>query len=258
MKTVKMLGRIIVQCDIEVITGLHIGGTGGNLEIGGIDNPIIRDPLTMEPYIPGSSLRGKMRSQLEKKLGSLQNSEGKVSIHQCMGDAAENPCPVCRIFGISARDNIGVPTRLIVRDVRLNAASVSNLENANADLLFAEIKTEVTIDRVTAMANPRSMERVPAGAVFSPAEMVYTLFQQNDLEIFETVLDCLQMVEDDSLGGGGSRGNGKVRFTNFKIMFRSADLYADLHSVGEFPSLKAFREDNSALIKRCMEFMKGD
>ena len=136
MANIKLLGRLIITCNIHAVTGLHIGGNGAAVEIGGQDNPVIRHAINRQPYIPGSSLRGKMRSQLEKKLGRPQNQHvGKATIHVCKDADAENPCPVCKIFGLSAADKGGSPTRLIVRDVAMTEDSVTMLTNAHTDQL---------------------------------------------------------------------------------------------------------------------------
>ncbi len=231
MNQIRLVGRIIFSCEIEAVTGLHIGGKGGNLEIGGVDNPVIRDVLTQIPYIPGSSLRGKMRSQLERKLGcDMNKSVGKAKIHVCQD--LKNPCRVCRLFGMPASEDSGTPTRLIVRDVKMTEDSVAQLTKAYTDQPFTELKSEVAIDRVTAMASPRNIERVPAGAVFGPAEMVFSVFERDDLALLNDLRDGLQLIEDDYLGGGGSRGSGKIRFRNLKITLRTVADYSSAKAIG--------------------------
>lgn len=228
-KKIKMYGRIFIEADIKAVTGLHIGGSGVGMEIGGIDNAIIRNPVTNQPYIPGSSLRGKMRSQLEKSLGLEQNNRvGNVYIHTCKTEAEYNKgngCPVCHVFGVPGEVEATGPALLVVRDVNLDQKSAAELDKAKSDLPYAELKTEVTIDRVTSAATPRTLERVPAGAVFGPAEMVFGVYDKADIDRFEHVVNALQLVEDDYLGGSGSRGSGKVEFTNLKIYARSSDSY---------------------------------
>ena len=259
MANIKLLGRLIISCDIHAVTGLHIGGNGAALEIGGQDNPVIRHAINRQPYIPGSSLRGKMRSQLEKKLGSKQNQKvGKATIHVCKDADAVNPCPVCKIFGLSAADKGGSPTRLIVRDVAMTPESVSVLMTAHTDQLFTETKSENAIDRVTSAAAPRNIERVPSETVFGPAEMVFSLYEDEDVELFGTLLDCFQLVEDDYLGGGGSRGNGKVRFESIKIQGRPSDDYSHPVLLGEYKDLQAFEADLKALKQKIRDqIVKG-
>ena len=259
MANIKLLGRLFITCDIEAVTGLHIGGNGAALEIGGQDNPVIRHAVNRQPYIPGSSLRGKMRSQLEKKLGSKQNQRvGKATIHVCKDEDAENPCQVCRIFGLTAAEKNGSPTRLIVRDVAMTEASVKMLIGSHTDQLFTETKSENAIDRVTSAAAPRNIERVPSGTVFGPAELVFSIYEASDIELFGTLLDCMQLVEDDYLGGGGSRGNGQVRFKNIKISGRNNADYSHEEELGDYETLFEFESDLAELKQRIEKYvLKG-
>ena len=220
--TFQLHARVFITGNIEVRTGLHIGGSDNAFSIGGVDNPVIKDQLTGQPYIPGSSLRGKMRSWIEKALGKVEGQHigGQVTIHSCRKNLEAYPdCPICNVFGITAEDVTG-PTRLVVRDVTLTPESVDALRRAKTDLPFTEIKTEVAIDRVTSQANPRPLERVPAGAVFGPMELVYNIYEQKDIEWLEHVFWAMQLVEDDYLGGAGSRGSGKIAFTNLSVELR--------------------------------------
>lgn len=227
-KSVKLYGRILFEMEIHALTGLHIGGSAAALEIGGIDNPVIRDALTGAPYIPGSSLRGKMRSQLEKVKGVVQNqSIGKdVKIHICKKQPEYETCEVCQVFGVPGESEATGPTRLVVRDAMLIPNS---LKGARTDFSYTEVKTEVAIDRVTSAATPRNLERVPAGAIFGPVEMVFSIYEEKDIARLQTVLQCLQLVEDDYLGGAGSRGSGKVAFRHMKVYARSHQSYAQRH-----------------------------
>ena len=200
---------------IKVETGLHIGAPNDAIEIGGMDNPIIKDPLTQLPYIPGSSLKGKMRSLMEWKLGKIDNS-GRL----CSCGRAD--CPVCRVFGAAIthdHDSEGFrrgPTRLIVRD-----ALLSEEFKSKADLIIEE-KDENSINRVTAVAVPRPLERVVPSVTFD-LELVYRVLDidgdggQKDEELFNTVvIESLKLLQNDYLGGGGSRGNGKISFVDLK------------------------------------------
>lgn len=252
-KNVKLYGRIFIETKVLALTGLHIGGSSSGMEIGGVDNPIIRDPLTNRPYIPGSSLRGKMRSQLEKSLGLPQNNRiGQVSIHTCKTPAqydANGGCPVCHIFGVPGEVEATGQTLLVVRDALLDDDSAEKLEKARTDMAYAELKTEVAIDRVTSAASPRNIERVPAGAVFGPAELVFSLYSEEDLNRFRHVLDGLQLVEDDYLGGSGSRGSGKVRFKAIRISIRESRNYGNPHPYEqEFDTLQQVFDHYDALL----------
>ena len=236
MSDINLYGRVFITANIKSLTGLHIGGSGTGLEIGGVDKAVIRNPVDKRPYIPGSSLRGKMRSQTEKLLGKKQNNRiGQVTIHTCKTEAeytGNGGCAVCYIFGVPAEE-YSKPTRLVVRDVRLTDASAEEMDKANTELRYAEIKTEVAIDRVTSAATPRSLERVPAGAVFGPAEFVFGVYEKADFDRLKTVIEALQLVEDDYIGGAGSRGSGKVQFDEIRIYARSSDAYGNEISLGK-------------------------
>ncbi|HOT92915.1 MAG TPA: type III-A CRISPR-associated RAMP protein Csm3 [Anaerolineae bacterium] len=257
-KQIQLQGRVFITFDIEAVTGLHIGGSDTGIEIGGVDKTVIRDPLTNYPYIPGSSLKGKMRSLLEKYHGLEQNQRiGQGYIHSCGADEKDKDkarsdylgCDVCQVFGVPGERDFATPTRLVVRDTHLSAESVKKLEESGrTDLPYTEVKTEVSIDRVTSAANPRQMERVPAGTVFSGAELVYSIYAGDgcsaaqDVGRLQTVLEGLQLVEDDYLGGLGSRGSGKVRFKGIKIFVRTRGNYledarSDVKPLYEFATL---------------------
>lgn len=245
-RKIELKGRVFITFDIEAVTGLHIGGSDAGVEIGGVDKTVIRDKLTNRPYIPGSSLKGKMRSLLEKYKGLKQNQRiGQGYIHSCgaeykgeelktKGPKEYAVCDVCQVFGVPGERDFSTPTRLVVRDTFLSEDSAAKLADAQTDLPYTEVKTEVSIDRVTSAANPRQMERVPAGARFDHAEMVFSLYQiqqedgqvhqaQKDLERLGVLLEAMQLVEDDYIGGLGSRGSGKIKFRNIKIEFRGKD-----------------------------------
>jgi CRISPR-associated protein Csm3 len=239
-RKIQLKGRVFITFDIVAKTGLHIGGSDVGVEIGGVDKTVIRDKLTNRPYIPGSSLKGKMRSLLEKYKGLKQNQRiGQGYIHSCgaeykkddpRGKQEYQQCDVCQVFGVPGERGFSTPTRLVVRDTFLSEESTKKLEDAQTDLPYTEVKTEVSIDRVTSAANPRQMERVPAGVVFSGGEMVFSLYEgegcsaQEDLRRLNVLLEAMQLVEDDYLGGLGSRGSGKVAFKNIRVSFRKDPL----------------------------------
>lgn len=261
-KQIKLEGRVFITFDLEAVTGLHIGGSDTGIEIGGVDKTVIRDPLSNRPYVPGSSLRGKMRSLLEKYNGLPQNQRiGQGYIHSCDDGEKYLDCGVCQVFGVPGERDFGTPTRLIVRDTQLTDASAEALiEKAHTDLPYTESKTEVSIDRVTAQANPRQMERVPAGAVFGPAELVYSLYSGDDcdpardIDNLRVLAEGLQLLEDDYLGGLGSRGSGKVALKEIRVTLRTGDYLADPTPVtpdGEpYKDLSALIADLDALKDR--------
>ncbi len=243
-RAIQLAGRLFLHFDIEALTGLHIGGAFEGVEIGGVDKTVIRDPLTNRPYIPGSSLRGKVRSLIEKYTGKKQNQRiNQGYIHSCDDAAEYATCEVCRVFGVPGEREFGTPARLVVRDTHLDDDSARKLdESGNTDLPYTEVKVEVAIDRVTSQANPRQIERVPAGVKFTKGQMVYSLYQgkfefevnkqkqtgqldpQHDLDYFGIVLTGLQLLEDDYLGGHGARGAGRVRLKNLRLGFKAGSV----------------------------------
>lgn len=231
-RSVTLHGRIIFRANIELLTGLHIGGAAGGLEIGGLDKPVIRNPRTNQPYIPGSSLKGKLRSLLEKVYGAPQTfrvNEG-VFVHVPTNkEEYTRYRPIAGVFGTLPNHKeltISVPTRLAMRDVPLTEESEQELRQLRTDLPYTEVKWEAAIDRVTSAAAPRQIERVPAGAVFGPVEAVYSVYVGNGEEVsevvklFGTLLEAFTYLEDDYLGGMGSRGNGQIRLRDVTILAR--------------------------------------
>ncbi|KEO82571.1 type III-A CRISPR-associated RAMP protein Csm3 [Tumebacillus flagellatus] len=184
-------------------TGLRIGGTKDSLDIGA-SNPIVRHPLTRVPYIPGSSIKGKLRSLLE----SVHSSNNTERACAC------GTCPVCKYFGSL---NSASPTRLLVRDAFITADHLSTLQHANEDfgINFVETKTENMINRKNGKAEkPRSIERIPAGTEFE-VELIIRVFEGDDPSESQALLEQgIRMMEADYLGGSGGRGYGQVEFRN--------------------------------------------
>lgn len=259
--TIALKGRIFLNFEIEAVTGLHIGGSDTGIAIGGVDKTIIRDPLSNQPYIPGSSLKGKMRSLLEKYHNKPQNKTiGHGKIHSCDNSKDYQSCEICRVFGVPGEENFSTPTRLFVRDVPLEKQSADELIG-KTELPFSEVKTEVSIDRVTSKANPRQMERVPAGARFADGEMVYSVYEgmgcslEQDLDMLEVLIEGMQLLEDDYLGGLGSRGSGKVRFQKIRVKVRGVDLMAEpqvLSPEKGYSDLDALKSDYSKLKEKLL------
>jgi CRISPR-associated protein Csm3 len=236
--TITLYGRLFITADIRLLSGLIIGGNDTGLEIGGVDKVCIRNPLTGQPYIPGSSLRGKMRSQLEKRLGlPLNQSVGGVNIHSGLEDYREKEpanikyTPIGHVFGVTGDKAKGHPTLLLVRDVQMSDVTVQRLKDVKTALPFAELKTEVAIDRVTSAATPRTLERVPADSVFSRAELVYSIYDQSHFDYLKLVVEGLQLVEDDYLGGAGARGSGKVKFEKLNVTVKAKKSGWQAHEV---------------------------
>ena len=220
-KSIKLLGKIFLEGLIETQTGLHIGGATRGIDIGGVDSIVIRDTLTNLPYIPGSSLKGKMRSLLEKFLHLEQNKPIKdISIHQCESKEEYDKCDLCKIFGIASDEGFGTPTRITVRDALLTEDSETRLRDTETDLPFTEVKWEAVIDRVTSKAMPRQIERVPAGVTFE-FQLGFNVFEEKDKEMFKRVLQAMELLEHDYLGGQGTRGYGQIQFQNLNVFWNS-------------------------------------
>lgn len=204
-------------------TGLRIGGSAENIEIGGLENPIIRHPLTDEPYIPGSSLKGKVRSLLEYRLNRRdQQNRPKGEGGRDNGEPCEcGQCLICRVFGPhkNVRHQLG-PTRALFRDAALTPESRKELMDAQAGkgIFFAEVKTENMINRAVGMAeHPRTQERVPAGTKFSFEISVRLFNDDNEADIIGLLRQGLDLLQQDYLGASGSRGYGKVSL-DYKIL----------------------------------------
>jgi len=212
MTNIRLIKKIIYTGTITLKTGLHIGGTNSALNIGGPDKFVVRNPLNNIPYIPGSSLKGKMRSLVEIANGETNNGKPTNNAASRAGS----------LFGVSGDSESSRPSRLIVRDSELltdgKAYGLKEEENifSNTDLPYTESKTEVSIDRVTAKANPRTFERVPAGAKFK-LNILLNIFEGEDEERLKSTLkQAIKLLEDDYLGGNGSRGYGQVKFEDLK------------------------------------------
>lgn len=213
-----------LTAQIELLSGLHIGSGNTEIHTGGTDNPVIKNPLTQQPYIPGSSIKGKMRSLLEWHLGVVGIAEGQPLSFKHLGklsgktqDQAKN---LLKLFGgapDSTNDDklvgeIG-PTRLAFWDCSLDQAWVAEMDSKN--LLLTETKMENMIDRILGVAeHPRNTERVPATAKF---DFNLTIRVHNDEDLLETVLQGLKLLELTGLGGSGSRGYGKIKFRSLAL-----------------------------------------
>ncbi|MCK9162440.1 MAG: type III-A CRISPR-associated RAMP protein Csm3 [Arcobacteraceae bacterium] len=197
---------------IELLSGLHIGGGDDTMKIGGIDNQVIKDINTNKPYIPGSSLKGKMRSLLEWNLGLVGIGNGEpfspkllkngIFNDQTKKDEAIN---LIKLFGTSAEDSTFGITRISVADCSL----------IDEGLITSEAKYENTIDRKKGTAsNPRQTERVPAGVKFSFNIRLKIIEDDNEQVLKNMIEKGLELIENDYLGGNGSRGYGRVLFIN--------------------------------------------
>lgn len=207
MNTIK--GKIIIEGNIKILTGLHIGTSGDFSSIGAVDNIVIRDLVTNKPMIPGSSLKGKMRYLLSRTKYSNTSLEIKN-----IKDEHDN---IKRLFGSS---NPIITSRLQFQDMLLSDKSIENFKDTDFDLPYTEIKYENTINRATGMANPRQQERVPAGSEFK-LKLVYNIEELKELkEDMENICLMFNVLEDDYLGGHGTRGYGRIKFENLSYKIK--------------------------------------
>ena len=214
----------IIKGEILCKTGLHIGGSNDNIDIGGTDCGIIRDDVSDLAFIPGSSLKGKLRTLLEliddKSAQSVINNEG--------GPSTDENSIAAKIFGVSADNNkkIKYPTRLIVRDSFPTEDTIELWSKYEDIVRGAEIKYENNINRINSSAMPRNMERVPKGSKFN-FEMVFTVYDEDENNLIG-VLESMLLLEDNYLGGSGSRGFGQISFDNITISKRDSDYYKEV------------------------------
>jgi CRISPR-associated protein Csm3 len=213
-------GRVLYRSTMLVETGLHIGAAESELSVGGIDKLVVRDPVTNEPFVPGSSLRGKLRSLLERRDGLESNRQGGAGIrrHECDTRELALACPVCGLFGsVGASRGANHPSPLAVRDAFLTTGAAAKLKRLSGLTYMTEWKFENALDRITAAANPRQLERVPRGAEFA-VELSYAVEDVGDdvprraQDDLNRLLASIRLLEADALGGHGSRGYGKVSF----------------------------------------------
>jgi CRISPR-associated protein Csm3 len=241
--TYQFLGKHVLSGQIECVTGLHIGGTTTGVEIGGVDNPVIKDPLTEMPYIPGSGLKGKLRSLSEWSFGlidkhSKHNSFAAYDCHELEQAAPIESEPaymrwhaalvVGRLYGAASDSNkvrmATGPTRLTLRDAFATEDTKKKWEDWLGAGIYTEVKTENALDRVTSEANPRPIERVPAGSAFA-FEMILDIYELDDRRLWPELWAAMRILEHSSLGGSGSRGHGQIRFADLKLVWRPVSYY---------------------------------
>lgn len=239
------LGRAVITARIVLKSGLHIGAGKDTIEIGGIDNPVIKHPHTRDPYIPGSSLKGKLRFLFEWAFQKVRDDGKPWGIDGKAGQTFDSGDVVLRIFGTAAkREDWGMgPTRLVVRDARLDPGWRARI--LDEGLPLTEEKTEVMIDRIAGKAHdrvgPRQTERVPEGAAFD-LEMVFRLYDTGDggardRACLNWVIAGLGLIEQDAIGGSGSRGYGKVSFEDLVVLLPDgrSEAIGGRHRLNRFP-----------------------
>ena len=198
-----MYCKIKISGKIKVMTGMHIGGSSA---FSAVDSPVIRDKQSDLPIIPGSTLKGKMRTLMAK--GFSESASAKIGYHD------DDPEIVLRLFGnIKNGKNEHKNSRLLFSDMILsNMDELKQMDIHSA----TEVKFENSINRLTAVANPRQIERVIRGSEFD-LDIIYNVEDETQIkEDFQAIKDGLTLLEYDYLGGSGSRGYGKVKFEDLK------------------------------------------
>ena len=239
-----MYGKILIEGKLEVVTGLHIGGSSSFAAIGALDSPVGRNSRDNQPMIPGSSLKGKMRSLLARQRNQ------KIS-----GNMDEDEEGILRLFGSAKNGNVRVG-RLIFSDLFL-AEQDNSLESP------VEVKFENSINRLTAVANPRQLERVISGTQFN-LKLLYELKDTTDrekekhaeyyqgteeewiLKDFQSLIDGMKLLELDYLGGSGTRGYGQVRFCNLSAGLVYGDEALEKYADQLNNQLIALEEENES------------
>lgn len=219
----KLTAIKILEGKITLKSGLHIGSGNMEMHIGGTDSPVIKHPHTLEPYIPGSSLKGKVRSLLEMESGLMIHTDGNVVSSGTLqkngvksDEALKARCiEILKIFGSSGADkedetSFG-PTRVSFADCYLDDEWKKKAKDNR--WLLTEEKSENVINRIKGTAeHPRFIERIPEGTKFKFL-VTFKILQDGDDDLFDTVLlKGLKLLEMDALGGSGSRGYGRIDF----------------------------------------------
>lgn len=260
----KLTGKIIITGKLTTLTGLHIGGSKTSLSIGSIDNNVIKTAKGV-PYIPGSSIKGKMRSLLAKINGSLffskkERNDTIGQLKEAMDKAKANSSEqdqfkhfqsvidksktdedieyIMELFGYSGdntKESKVMMNRLLVRD-----AFLQNEKDPIFQEAFTHSKWENVIDRKKGTAiNPRQQERVPVGAAFG-LELVYNIYEQDQSKFdqhIQAILIALELLQDDGIGGSISRGYGKVDVEIESVVYKDINLdnmsYEAMEPTGE-------------------------
>jgi len=209
-----------IKGEIVLKSGLRIGAGDMEMQIGGTDNPIIKHPHTQEPYIPGSSIKGKVRSLLEMKSGLMIHTNGEPlqpkDLDKLSGDDQKEAEKILKLFGSGGsaepeeKARLG-PTRVSFADCALTDKWLEKAREQRLALI--EVKSENRIDRIRGTArDPRFMERVPAGTKFEFGVSLKILDPNEEKDLLDCLLLGLKLLEMDALGGSGSRGYGRIEF----------------------------------------------
>lgn len=201
-----MFVKLEITGTLEVLTGMHIGGSSAFAAIGAVDSPVVRDTFSDQPMIPGSSLKGKMRALLAQKYNDRKHLPDSYS---CEDDDPR----ILRLFG-SAKKNQIQRSRVLFRDMMLS--NMKELRECGLNSA-TEVKFENTISRMTAIANPRQIERVIPRTKFD-LSIIYNVQEADEvIPDLQLLAEGMQLLGFDYLGGHGSRGYGKVKFSDLQL-----------------------------------------
>lgn len=231
--------NVLIHGKIRCMTGVHIGdgsagGAGGlGFGTGGIDYSVVRDPISDYPYIPGSSIKGRMRSLLESAMGKITTGG---DVYTGRHGRVQDDDPILRIFGTPIdydRRIIAGPACLLVRDARPDGTTKKMMDEIEIKLGLpkVEVKSEVALNRITSRIEKgrRRIERIPAGSLFD-FEMLFSISDRDkrsvdDIDLIDHFFLAMRLVEETSLGGGGSRGSGRIEFYLGSPVIRSVHDY---------------------------------
>lgn len=197
-----MYAKMQLTGSMEVVTGMHIGGSTAFSAIGAVNAPVVRDILSGMPIVPGSSFKGKMRSLLARQYNPDLKAEPNEDTER-----------ITRLFGSSKKEEVK-RGRVLFRDMFLG--NIVDLRQRGIENMV-EIKSENRIQRLTSTADPRQIERIIKGAIFN-LELIYEVMEETEIvEDIETLIVGMKLLQYDYLGGNGSRGYGQVKFEDLQL-----------------------------------------
>jgi CRISPR-associated protein Csm3 len=297
MKNFILKGIVSIKFKLRLKTGMHIGGAKETFEIGGVDNPVIKLPMDLNlgkdengedwivpkdaPYIPGSSLKGKIRTLLEWFLSEPKGIEGeeKTSVEYMVEKFKDNEkkigapcecgtCSICKLFGVGNSkvvedllkklEKLPGPPRAEFSDAYPTPESLKKLEESLGEGLYTEIKYENRINRLSGTVEKgglRNLERVPAGTEFK-GEITVDIYSEEDMELVGKLITGLKLLENSYLGGSGSRGYGKVEFTEIKITFKDRNYFEKGTPEKEIETAPLVKITSEEIVKKLKATMK--
>ena len=201
----KLKRKIIIKADLKVLTGMHIGGSNAYSAIGTPDSPVIRSALDGRPIVPGSSLKGKLRTLL----ASVIDNDYQYK------DPSKDDDRIKRLFGASASKDS--------ENTELSKLQFADAYVKTNQKELTEIKFENNISRGNCTANPRQIERVVPGVVFETVIVYQETNPEETEEDLKNLAKGMRLLQYDYLGGHGTRGYGRVSFKNISVECLGSD-----------------------------------